>query len=150
MRFVVLALGFGVSFSALAWSTATSDKVWRSGWGQGVAEAQVTHGSGNQIYVACNDGSGMNSSISFWLVGDSPKSGEILMIFDKGSPESISVNADGDIVSDSRVSDSTFRYVLDKFRQHNSVYIRFSNGHESTFTLKGAAKAIGDCRSTFP
>lgn len=150
MRFVILIFGLLGSFSVFAWSTGTSDKAWRSGWGQGVAEAQVTHGSGNEIYVACEDGSGMDSSISFMLVGDGPKSGEVLMIFDKDDPESIQVNANGDIVSDSHVSDSTFRYVLDKFKRHNSVYIRFPDGRESTFTLKGAATAIGDCRSTFP
>ena len=150
MRFVILALGLVGSSYASAWSTETSDKVWRSGWGQGVAEAQVTHGSGNEIYVACEDGSGRDSSISFMLAGDGPKSGEILMILDKGDPESIQVNSDGDIVSDNHVSDSTFLYVLDKFKRHNSVYIRFPDGRESTFTLKGATKAIGDCRSTFP
>lgn len=110
----------------------------------------MIHGSGNEIYVACEDGSGMDSSISFRLVGDRSNSGEILMIFDKGDPESIQVNANGDIVSNSHTSDSIFRYVLDKFKRHNSVYIHFPDGRESTFTLKGAAKAIGDCRSTFP
>ncbi|KAF1723518.1 hypothetical protein CSC78_15725 [Pseudoxanthomonas japonensis] len=88
--------------------------------------------------------------MSFTLAGDSSKSGEILMIFDKSDPDSIQVNSSGNIVSDSHASDSTFRYVLDKFKRHSSVYVRFPDGRESTFTLKGAAKAIGDCRSTFP
>nr|CAS02971.1 putative integron gene cassette protein [uncultured bacterium] len=112
MRSIVFAVLLLCSLSVFAWPTETSDKAWRSGWGQGVAEAQVTHGSGNEIYVACEDGSGIDSSISFMLAGDGPKSGEILMIFDKGEPESIQVGADGNITSNSHASDSTFRYVL--------------------------------------
>lgn len=30
------------------------DDSWTSGWGQGVAEAVVTLGPGNRIYVTCN------------------------------------------------------------------------------------------------
>ncbi len=149
MRLLILIpLLFGTP-SAFAWSSATSDDVWRSGWGQGTAEAQVTHGSGNEIYVACEDGSGFSSSISFSLAGSGPKGSEVLIIFDNGKPESISVGRDGRVISDSRAGDSTFRYVLANFKNHRKVYIRFSDGRESTFTLNGAAKAIGNCRSTF-
>jgi hypothetical protein len=137
--------------AAVAWTTETSDDKWRSGWGQGVSEAEVTQGSGNKIYVACEDGSGGDSSVSFELVGDGPKSGsEVLLIFDKGKPESISVDKLGRIVSDSYASASSFEYVIAKLKKHLSVYVRYPDGREATFTLKGAAAAIGQCRSTWP
>lgn len=151
MRCIALSIGLIYSFAAYGWTTETSDAIWRSGWGQGVAEAQVTHGSGNEIYVACEDGSEIDSSISFMLAGDGPgKTSEIMLIFDKGNPETISVDSDGNITSDSYAGDSNFRYVISKFKKHQSVYVRFSDGRESSFTLKGAANAIGDCRPTFP
>jgi len=137
------------SASAQGWTTATSDDIWRSGWGQGTAEAQVTHGAGNEIYVACEAGSGFASSISFSLVGKPPApNSEILLIFDKGAPESVHVDLRGRIASDNRASDSNFRYLIANFKKHQSVFIRFADGRESTFTLAGASKAIGDCRST--
>ncbi|MCE9662964.1 hypothetical protein LY622_05880 [Halomonas sp. M5N1S17] len=136
--------------SAFAWTTATSDDEWRSGWGQGVAEAEVTRGSGNKIYVACESGSRRASSIHFSLAGDGPRSNEIIMIFDQGPLETISVDQNGTISSDSRAGALNFDHVLEKLKIHNSVYIRFSDGRESTFTLKGSAKAISeDCRAAF-
>ena len=135
---------------AHAWTTSTSDNVWRSGWGQGTAEAEVTHGSGNNIYVACQDGSLINSSITISLAGKGPNGNSILMVFDAGNIESISVNKFGSIESDSRSGDATFRYVIDRLKKHKTVLVRFGDGRESTFTLNGASKAIGNCKSTFP
>lgn len=151
MRLFFFIIAMIYSFNAIGWTSETSDKVWRSGYGQGTAEAEVTHGSGNRIYVACEAGSGRDSSISFMLVGDGPKNAsEIMLIFDNGDPETVSIGFDGAITSDSHASDSNFRYVIAKFKKHNSVYVRFPDGRESNFTLKGAAKALGDCSSTFP
>ena len=54
--------GFGIAVAAIVATTAIGshyasafgrDDKWVSGWGQGVAEAIVTHGPGNQIYVTC-------------------------------------------------------------------------------------------------
>jgi len=59
-----------LSSNVLAWTTDTSDDIWRSGWGQGVSESEVTHGSGNKIYVACHEPvSWGGSSISISLGG---------------------------------------------------------------------------------
>lgn len=149
--YVFILTSLFYSLAAFGWSSETSDEKWRSGWGQGVAEAQITHGSGNQIYIACEDGSGRPSSISFMLAGDGPKNtNEIMLIFDKDSPETARVGEFGMITSDSYASDSTFRDLIAKFKKHKKVYIRFPNGRESTFTLNGAAKTIGKCRSTYP
>lgn len=148
-----LVLGFVTFFFAcniFAWSTETSDSNWRSGWGQGVAEAEVTHGSGNTIYVACESGSGSGSSIHFMLGGDSPKpNSEVLIIFDKKHPKSFSVNKYGEITSECRACAANFDYLIEQIKKHSSAYVRFSDGRESTFTLKGSAKAIGECPSAW-
>ncbi|PTQ92600.1 hypothetical protein C8R30_12223 [Nitrosomonas nitrosa] len=147
-------LAFLFASNLFAWSTETSDDIWRSGWGQGVSEAEVTRGSGNKIYVACLSGRewplDMGSSISFMLAGDGPKpNSELLIIFDKKHPESFSVDKHGKITSDCRACAANFDYLIEQLKKHSSIYVRFSDGRESTFTLKGSAKAIGECPSAW-
>jgi hypothetical protein len=142
---------FFVTQSAFAWASETSDDVWRSGWGQGWAESEVTHGSGNDIYVACESGSQMPSLISFELAGrNAPPNSEVLMIFDKKSPEGFQVDDKSVIGAGCNACAENFEYIVRKFKSFSSVYVRFVDGRESTFTLKGAAKAIGHCAAGWP
>lgn len=140
-----------LSSNVLAWTTDTSDDIWRSGWGQGVPESEVTNGSGNKIYVACHEPvSWGGSSISISLGGKEFPNSELLIRFDNGKLESFHTDKRGYIESDSRVGAAQFTYLLDKFKQHKKVYIRAHNGYESTFTLKGSSKALGsDCKAGF-
>jgi hypothetical protein len=140
-----------LSSNILAWTTETSDDVWRSGWGQGVSESEVTYGSGNRIYVACHEPlSWGGSSISISLGGREFPNSELLIRFDNGKLESFHTDKRGYIESDSRVGDAQFHYLIDHFKKHKKVYIRAPNGYESTFTLKGSTKALGnDCKSGF-
>ena len=140
-----------LSSNILAWTTETSDDVWRSGWGQGVSESEVTYGSGNRIYVACHEPlSWGGSSISISLGGMEFPNSELLIRFDNGKLESFHTDKRGYIESDSRVGDAQFHYLIDHFKKHKKVYIRAPNGYESTFTLKGSTKALGnDCKSGF-
>ena len=150
MHLLLGFLAFLLASNLFAWSTETSDNKWRSGWGQGVAEAEVTHGSGNKIYVACDSGSGYGSSIHLMLAGNSPKpNSEVLIIFDKKHPESFSVSKNGEITSECRACAANFDYLIENLKKYSIVYVRFSDGRESTFTLKGSAKAIGNCPSTW-
>ncbi len=127
---LIVVLGLFLTIpSVLAWSSPTSDDEWRSGWGQGVAEAEVTNSSGNKIYVACNDGANIASSVSFTLVGDGPKEeNEVMLVFDGEQPERYSVGQWGSIESDSHVGADTFNVVINKLKSHNSVYVRFPEG----------------------
>lgn len=145
-KFILLALGL-VPLPALSWTTDTSDDVWRSGWGQGTAESEVTNGSGNKIYVACEDGSGIDSSISFSINGDGPKDRTILLSFDNGAPESIPLDQNGNLTSALTTESSAFQHVIEKLKKHHAVYVSFPDGRASEFTLTGAAKAIGNCKS---
>jgi hypothetical protein len=126
-----------------------SDDEWTSGWGQGVAEAIITKGPGNQIYITCDDGAGRNSTgISFMLLGKEPGGSSVLLTFDGGDPEEYST-WNGRIPTNCRACASTYELVIDKLKRHNSVHVRFENGNAARFTLKGAAKAIGQCTPDF-
>lgn len=151
-RLSALILSLACTAPSFAWLSETSDHEWRSGWGQGVGEAEVTRGSGNNIYVACVEGqhSVSSSSISFKLAGDGPKNNsEVMLIFNGKQPITISTDRFGEVESKSHAGASVFEHLIDSFKKHNSVYVRFSDGREATFTLKGAKKAIGDCPSAF-
>lgn len=139
------------SLNSYSWTTETSDHIWRSGWGMGVSEAEVTQGSGNKIYVACHEPTDYGgSTISISISGDTFRNGEILAIFDGGKPETLYTNKDGYIESDSRVGAQQFSYLITKFKKHKKVYFRFPNKDEATFTLNGANKAIGSsCKAGF-
>lgn len=124
-----------------------SDDEWTRGWGQGVAEAIITKGPGNQIYVTCDEGAGRNATgISFMLSGKAPTGSSIQLTFDGQDPRDFSI-FDGWISSDCRACASNYEVVVDNFRRRNSVHVRFENGDATRFTLKGAAKAIGQCTS---
>ena len=85
-----------LSSNVLAWTTDTSDDIWRSGWGQGVSESEVTHGSGNKIYVACHEPvSWGGSSISISLGGKEFPNSELLIRFDNEKLESFHTDKRG-------------------------------------------------------
>lgn len=122
-----------------------SDDKWTSGWGQGVAEAIVTKGPGNQIYVTCNEGAGYDATgISFTLRDREPTGHSVLLTFDGEDPEEFSIWS-GRITSNCRACAATYEVVVGKLRRHKSVHVRFENGDAARFSLKGAAKAIGQC-----
>lgn len=132
-----------------AWSQ-TSDEAWSSGYGQGISEAMVTQGSGNEIYVACSEDSDNPSSISFTLTGRPPaQNSDIILTFDHKNPMPIGVDEHGAITSFCRVCAENFDYVIKNLKEQSTVHVLFQDGREGTFTLKGAAKAIGTCTAGF-
>lgn len=146
-----LSAAFLSCSSAFAWTSETSDDRWRSGWGQGIAEAQVTNGSGNSIYVACHsypEYPDSLSSVTFTLAGRGAQSGnEVLLAFDGQKPEAYYVDNHGTIEPDSRATEGQFVAIIAGLKGHDSVYVRFNDGRESTFSLKGSSDAIGSCSS---
>ena len=125
------------------------DDKWGSGWGQGVAEAIVTHGPGNHIYVTCNEGGGAGSTgISFMLAGKAPTGDNITLTFDKDDPEQIWIS-NGEITSNCRACTGNYEYTIRKLRSYKSVHVLFENGDNARFTLQGANEAITDCVPDF-
>lgn len=125
-----------------------SDERWSSGFGQGVCEAIVTSGAGNQIYFACDCGSDVPSSISFELAGENTRGDLVFLSFDGDTPKSFSL-WNGGIPSDCRACADTFDAVKDGLKQHSSVRVMFQNGDAATFTLRGSSAAIGECQADF-
>lgn len=133
----VAAMGFG------------RDDRWVSGWGMGVAEALVTAGDGNQIYVTCDQGAGRNATgIDFMLAGQSPSGDHVALTFDDDPSVEVSL-WDGRIPSDCRACVSTYTFVTERLRAHNRVRVAFENGDQATFTLTGSRAAIVDCTPDF-
>ena len=125
-----------------------NDDSWVSGWGMGTKEAVVTNGPGNEIYVACDEGSSLSSSIRFILGGDSPKGHAITLTFDGSDPEDFWL-ADDLISSDCRACAANFDRVIQLLKSHKSVHVRFENGLSSKFNLAGSGEAIGECIAGF-
>lgn len=126
-----------------------NDREWQSGWGQGVAEAVVTNGAGNQIYVTCDEGAGRNATgISFMIGGDSPTGDHIVLTFDGADPEQVWVQ-DGQITSDCRACAGTYDWTIERLKKHSRVHVMTEAGESAAFTLKGATKAIGNCTADF-
>ncbi|WEK50968.1 MAG: hypothetical protein P0Y66_02510 [Candidatus Kaistia colombiensis] len=140
------AVVLGAVSSAFAFG---SDNQWTAGWGQGVAEAIVTKGPGNQIYVTCDDGAGREATgIRFMLLGDGPTGSSVQLTFDGEDPEDYSI-WDGQVKSSCHACAGTYDVVIAKMKKHRSVHVRFENGNAARFTLKGASKAIGKCVADF-
>jgi hypothetical protein len=127
-----------------------NDDRWESGWGQGVSEAIITHGPGNQIYVTCNGGGslGANTGISFMLAGQSPTGSSVILTFDSEDPESIWIS-DGEITSDCRACADNYEYIIERLKRHSSVHVMFENGDSARFTLAGSSEAIAECIPDF-
>lgn len=146
------ATGFAILLSGLIAGTSAHafgrDDHWVSGFGQGVCESVVTSSAGNRIYVACDCGSGRPPSINFELIGRSPQGSRIFLTFDAQNAEDIWVE-NGRISANCRACAGNFDYVLDLFRRHNRVRVMAQNGDAATFTLKGASRALGQCKADF-
>lgn len=146
---VAWIFGMGMLVAAVEANAFGRDDLWQSGFGQGVCEAIVTYGAGNQILVACECGAGRAvTGISFMLAGRSPTGSAITLTFDGQNPRDFNL-WDGRIPSHCHACAANFDAVLDLFRSRNSVHVRFENGDSAVFTLNGAAEAIGDCPADF-
>lgn len=137
---------FATSYQAQAFG---NDETWVSGFGQGVSEAVINKGPGNQIMVTCDVGADRNSTgISFMLGGDSPKGDTVQLTFD--GTDSVDVtNWDGEIPSHCNACASTYDFVVERLKKHKTVHVKFQNGLSTRFSLKGASKAIGKCVADF-
>lgn len=126
-----------------------NDQTWESGFGQGVAEAIITQGAGNEIYVTCDSGAGREATeIRFTIGGKSPAGSRLTMVFDGQAPEQVWI-ADGGIKSNCRACAGTYQWVVERLKKHARVHVMTEDGATASFSLKGASKAIGDCVPDF-
>lgn len=146
---LVTATAAGGLLAEPTWAFGRDDR-WESGWGQGVSEAIVTHGPGNQIYVTCNDGgsSFSHTGISFMLGGRSPTGSSITLTFDNEDPLPVWIT-DGEITSDCRACAGNYEYIVTKMKAHSSVHVLFESGNAARFTLKNSSNAIAPCTPDF-
>ena len=127
-----------------------NDRKWQSGGGQGVDEAIITSGAGNQILVSCdNDPNTDYSNITFTIGGDTPTGTTLIMTFDGADPEQVQMQQPGTITSDCRACASWFNTIVEKLKRHSRVHVMTESGGRANFTLKGAAAAIRECTDDF-
>lgn len=74
LRFATAA---GATLALVMGAPAAAEPVgrWWSGWGQGTAEYGFKAPNGDAIYFACDQGSGMGTSVSFSIGGQSAGEG---------------------------------------------------------------------------
>jgi hypothetical protein len=125
-----------------------NDDEWVSGFGMGVCESIIRKGPGNDIYIACDCGSGLGSTVSFTLEGKPPTGNTVRLTFDEINSEDFWIT-DGKITSDCHACSVSFDVAIKRFKKYESVDVRFENGLSARFNLKGANSAIRECVSDF-
>lgn len=131
---------------------AVATDSWKSGFGQGIHEAYVEKGPGNEIYVACTAGASRPStSIRFMLGGNSPPENSLVTLtFDGEVPLDVGVGKWGELRSDCHACASTFDLVIERLKSKQSVHVRYPDGVSAVFPLTGSAAAIGnECIADF-
>ncbi|MDX3806160.1 MAG: hypothetical protein QHC89_07085 [Bosea sp. (in: a-proteobacteria)] len=132
---IAAAIVAGGLFASIHGASAQQVGGWRKGWGQGVTELSVKNGSGNELLISCNDFS-PEGSILIQIHGDGPRPGTF---------EKIILDAEeftGPFNTECRSCNANFVAVLQKLPRAKSMLVQFSDGRSSSFSLKGAAKAI--------
>lgn len=125
---------------------SAGDSEWSSGWGQGVSEAWVTQGAGNQIMAFCDNGGTLEdpAGIRFMIGGDSPVKDRVVLVFDNAPPIQVTLD-DGVITSNCHACMSNYEYIIGMLKRHNQVHVMTDTGQTATFTLRGSREAISDC-----
>jgi hypothetical protein len=152
MRARVQSAGLALLAALSLSGAAIASDSWKSGFGQGIHEAYVEKGPGNEIYVSCTAGASRSStSIRFMLAGDGPPENSLVTLtFNGETPADISVGKWGELRSDCHVCADTFDFVVAKMKTKQSVHVRFEGGLSTEFSLAGAADAIGnECIADF-
>lgn len=122
------------------------DSEWTSGWGQGVSEAWVTQGAGNQIMAFCDNGGTLDdpAGVRFMIGGDSPKGDRVTLVFDNQPPIQLMLS-NGTIPSNCHACMSNYEKAIEMLKQHSRVHVLTEAGETATFTLRGSREAISDC-----
>lgn len=131
-----------------AWAFG-NDITWEAGGDQGVSEAIITSGAGNSIMATCDVGQDNNlTGITFEIGGTYPED-YVILTFDGQNPEQVGLWGEGMITSSCRACAGTYDWVIERLKRHHRIHVMTKEGKSTTFSLKGATKAIGDCTADF-
>lgn len=73
----------------------------------------------------------------------------VTLTFDDRDPMDFSIGKEGTIDSNCHACAANFEAARDNLKSGKSVYVRFSDGVGTRFSLAGASKAIGKCEADF-
>ena len=114
---------------------------WWSGWGQGTAEYGYTKSSGDAVYIACDQGSGFGTSMSFSISGDEPRPGQLVTVTIDGDQIEFAADHRGRLGTSSRVDDDIFRSIWTKIRTGNRMSVSFGS-RQAIFPLAGSSRIL--------
>lgn len=151
LRLVILSLPFGAE------STAAAGDYWVSGMKGGIQEAHVTSGIENWIIVSCGlvedpDDVGDDNIHIYFQIDNNNYYGDILWLkFDNKNSIELNFNNQLDKYNTNICSAIKERCneIISLFKSHKTVTITVDSGRSVKFTLRGASKAIPNCRYEF-
>lgn len=132
----LLLATFSISTSALAFG---NHDTWVSGFAQGVSEYTILGQGKANLYLAC-DG---NDSRAEMLIFTDPNGLQVST--DNGQRITVQIDREDPVDvsdTDSRVGSNNFVWMWDKLRSGKSVTLSGEGVKSTTFTLKGANKAL--------
>lgn len=125
---------------------------WIVGFGQGYVEHTVKNGPGNTFTIVCDSGATIDhrgTGLSISIRDNGPPINSTVKVVLDDKEISIAVDRNGSMKADCHVCSDNFVYLWDKIRKAKFMVVQFSNGDSSSFSLKGAKKALGPevCRT---
>ncbi|WP_374471696.1 hypothetical protein [Phenylobacterium sp.] len=147
-RHVLLATGvfLAVALPAVAEPTGR----WWSGWGQGTAEYGFSAANGDKVYIACDEGSGFGTTVSFAIEGTGPEPGETVTVRTDLTAFDFPVDDSGRLETASRAGNENFLALWDAIRRGAVLSIGFG-GRTATFPLAGSTRMLAPeaCETDF-
>jgi hypothetical protein len=119
---------------------------WRSGFGQGINEISVGNGPGNEFRINCDVGitdDASRTSVSFTIRDRYPRKGSKVAVYIDDTELEFYMDDDYRSLISYRAAQGNFDMLWEKARTGRSMRVVFEDGRTSTFSLKGAAKALG-------
>lgn len=139
MRALVLGTVCAVAITGVA--AAEPIGRWWAGFGQGNFEYAVKNDSAgsDEFYIGCGE---VPTTISFRISGVEPKRGQSVLITIGGDEFDLPLGENGYFETKSHVASDNFRALWSAIRAGQVMRVRLSTGQSTSFTLKGAAKAL--------
>jgi len=136
---VMAALAVSVSYFSSAQAEPTGR--WWAGWGQGTAEYGYSSPDVGKVYIACDEGSGFGTSVSFTLQRSEPKAGEAILLETERESFEFSADSQGNLATDSHVGSDIFGALWAALRRDKTLTVSFG-GKSAKFPLTGSAKVL--------
>lgn len=141
MRLISLVLATVALASSPAPAHAEPTGRWWAGYGHGDFEYGIRNDSAGSdtIYIGCGEGL---TYISFIVGGVQPKEGATIVATIGADEFELRADSAGNVPTASHVDSDNFHALWKAIRAGKFMRVRLNTGQSTSFTLKGAAKAL--------